>query len=183
MLPSYLKERVKPVESKTFYRGSTVLEPDILPLVSDRDYTIQANVQYRVGDQGVILAHGGQEVGYVFYIEDGELAYEYNSYGRLTKFPRVKLQPGKLNIELNFDATGKRQGSGTLSLNGKKVASGQLGLTFSGFPYEGLDIGKDARSPVSWDVYQKHGVFKYSGKIEQVTYTPGAYAPDSGITE
>jgi len=61
----------------------------------------------------------------------------------------VKLQPGELNIELDFNATGNRQGSGTLLVNGQEVAAGELGLTFSGFPYEGLDIGKDARSPVS----------------------------------
>lgn len=126
----------------------------------------------------MILAHGGQEAGYVFYIEDGELAYEYNGFGRLIKFPRVKIQPGKLNVELDFKATGNRQGFGTLLLNGTKVAEGQLGPTFYFVPYDGLDIGKDAHSPVSWDVYQKYGVFKYSGKIEQVTYIPGSYAPN-----
>ena len=176
VVPPFVTEKIGP---KTFYPGSTVLEPDILPLVSDRDYTIQANVQYQEGDRGVILAHGGQEIGYIFYIENGELAYEYNSYGRLIKFPRVKLQPGELNIELDFDATGNRQSSGTLLVNGQKVAAGELGLTFSGFPYEGLDIGKDARSPVSWDIYQKYGVFPYTDKIKQVTYTPGSPAPTS----
>ncbi|MEH1824538.1 MAG: hypothetical protein V7L22_04075 [Nostoc sp.] len=127
----------------------------------------------------MILAHGGQEAGYIFYIDNGKLFYEHNNYGQSIKFPPVSLQPGKLNIDLNYDALGKRQGSGTLSVNGKQVAAGQLGLTFGGFPYEGLDIGKDARSPVSWDLYKKYGVFKYTGAIKQVKYVPGSPAPDA----
>ena len=38
LLPPDLKERIKPIKPKTFYPGSTVLEPDILPLVSDQNY-------------------------------------------------------------------------------------------------------------------------------------------------
>ncbi|MBN3899666.1 MAG: arylsulfatase [Nostoc sp. NOS(2021)] len=175
-VPPYIKEKVKP---KTFHAGDLVLEPDILPLVSDRDYTIQVEAQYKAGDRGVILAHGGQEVGYIFYIDDGKLFYEHNNYGQSIKFPPVPLQPGQLHIDFNYDALGKRQGSGTLSVNGQQVAAGKLGLTFGGFPYEGLDIGKDARSPVSWDLYKKYGVFKYTGAIEQVKYVPGSPAPDT----
>ncbi|MEH2135065.1 hypothetical protein [Nostoc sp.] len=111
----------------------------------------------------MILAHGGQEAGYIFYIDDGKLFYEHNSYGQSIKFPAVQLQTGQLKIGFNYDALGKCQGSGTLFVNGQQVATGKLGLTFAGFPYEGLDIGKDARSPVSWDLYKKHGIFKYTG--------------------
>ncbi|WP_143855511.1 LamG domain-containing protein [Nostoc sp. 'Peltigera membranacea cyanobiont' 232] len=175
-VPPYIKEKVKP---KTFHAGELVLEPDILPLVSDRDYTIQVKAQYKTGDRGVILAHGGQEAGYIFYIDNGKLFYEHNSYGQSIKFPTVQLKPGQLNIDFNYDALGKRQGSGTLFVNGQQVAMGKLGLTFGGFPYEGLDIGKDARSPVSWDLYKKHGIFKYGGAIEQVKYIPGSPAPNA----
>ena len=47
--------------------------------------------------------------------------------------------------------------------------------------HEGLDIGLDRRAPVSWDVYQKHGAFRYTGTIRGVTIEPGARAPDSPL--
>ena len=45
-------------------------------------------------------------------------------------------------------------------------------------PFEGIDVGIDRRSPVSWDLYERHGPFPYTGVLEAVTYTPGALAPD-----
>ena len=47
-------------------------------------------------------------------------------------------------------------------------------------PFQGIDVGIDRRSPVSWDVFERHGPFPYTGHISGVTYTPGASAPDAG---
>ena len=47
-------------------------------------------------------------------------------------------------------------------------------------PFEGIDVGIDRRSPVSWDVYERYGPFPYSGRLETVTYRPGELAPDAG---
>ena len=46
-------------------------------------------------------------------------------------------------------------------------------------PFQGIDVGIDRRSPVSWAVYQRHGTFPFSGALHQVAYLPGAPAPDS----
>ncbi|GIH80095.1 hypothetical protein Plo01_65240 [Planobispora longispora] len=40
-------------------------------------------------------------------------------------------------------------------------------------PMEGIDVGIDRRSPVSWPVYERHGAFPYSGDLISVTYLPG----------
>ena len=65
-------------------------------------------------------------------------------------------------------------------------ADGQIGTSLSdipqmiGFlPWQGIDVGLNRRSPVSWDIYQRHGTFPYTGTIHQVTYTPGPPAPDA----
>ena len=47
-------------------------------------------------------------------------------------------------------------------------------------PFEGIDVGIDRRSPVSWDVYERHGPFPFTGELIAVTYTPGELAPDAG---
>ena len=46
-------------------------------------------------------------------------------------------------------------------------------------PFQGIDVGLDRRSPVSWSVHQRHGTFPFSGVLHQVAYQPGAAAPDS----
>jgi arylsulfatase len=46
-------------------------------------------------------------------------------------------------------------------------------------PFEGIDVGVDRRSPVSWSVFERHGSFAYTGEIESVRYEPGELAPDA----
>jgi arylsulfatase len=48
-------------------------------------------------------------------------------------------------------------------------------------PFEGIDVGLDRRSPVCWDVYERHGPFPFTGTIESVAYSPGTPAPDSPV--
>ena len=47
-------------------------------------------------------------------------------------------------------------------------------------PFEGINVGIDRRSPVSWDVYEAHGCYPFTGDLRAVTYTPGEPAPDAG---
>ncbi|WP_377273122.1 SUMF1/EgtB/PvdO family nonheme iron enzyme [Peterkaempfera sp. SMS 1(5)a] len=45
-------------------------------------------------------------------------------------------------------------------------------------PFQGISVGVDRRSPVSWPVYKRHGAFRCTGRLRAVTYTPGEPAPD-----
>ena len=47
-------------------------------------------------------------------------------------------------------------------------------------PFEGIDVGIDRRSPVSWAVYERHGPFAYTGSLNGVVYRPGELAEDAG---
>jgi arylsulfatase len=50
-------------------------------------------------------------------------------------------------------------------------------------PMTGLmetDIGINRISPVDWDLGQRRGVFRYSGRLRTVTFTPGEKAPGRG---
>ncbi|RLB73174.1 MAG: hypothetical protein DRH03_03600, partial [Deltaproteobacteria bacterium] len=79
---------------------------------------------------------------------------------------------------LDYNAPGKRQGFGRLLLNGQEVVpKTQMSPTIALGPYEGLDVGIDRRSPVFWELSQKHGTFPYGGQISSVTVFPGAKAP------
>ena len=167
------------VRPRTFYPGTpTVIRTVMAPLYQDRSYTISAKFNYRMGDEGVIYADGDQGGGYLLYVEGGKIFYEYNAYGPMIKLPGAPIEPGDLEVVFDFKATGKRKGTGTLSVNGKKVAEGEFYPAPWGW-HEGLDIGLDRRGPVSWQVYKKHGPFPYTGTIYSVSYLPGPLAPDS----
>jgi arylsulfatase len=40
-------------------------------------------------------------------------------------------------------------------------------------PWTGISVGVDARGPVSWDLRERRGPFRYTGDLVAVTYTPG----------
>ena len=69
----------------------------------------------------------------------------------------------------------------TLRVEGEVVGEARdLPLLTSMAPFEGIDVGIDRRSPVSWDVYERHGAFPWTGTLHSVAYTPGELAPDAG---
>ena len=45
-------------------------------------------------------------------------------------------------------------------------------------PFQGIDVGIDRKSPVSWAVHERHGSFPFTGVLHEVAYQPGAPAPD-----
>ncbi len=47
-------------------------------------------------------------------------------------------------------------------------------------PFQGISVGVDRKSPVSWRIHERHGAFRYRGALRTVTYVPGELAPDSG---
>ncbi|MGW6612676.1 hypothetical protein ACWGA0_04335 [Streptomyces erythrochromogenes] len=44
-------------------------------------------------------------------------------------------------------------------------------------PLQGISVGVDRRSPVSWPVHERHRSFRHTGGLRSVTYAPGAQAP------
>ena len=39
-----------------------------------------------------------------------------------------------------------------------------------------MDVGLDRRAPVFWELYERHGIFRYSGSIDEVVIEPGERA-------
>ncbi|MFM8389897.1 MAG: hypothetical protein ACKOA5_11675, partial [Actinomycetota bacterium] len=82
---------------------------------------------------------------------------------------------------VQVEAPGKRQWRVAMNVDGIQYPQ-QPGFVqpFSFLPWEGIDIGADRRSPVSWEIYQQHGAYPFTGRILDVTYDPGEFAPDEG---
>ena len=142
--------------------------------VKNRSHTITAEVEIpKKGANGVILAQAGRFGGWSLYMNNGKPTYTYNWLGlqRYTVTAAQAPPPGKATIRFEFaydgDGVGKG-GTGTLLVNGKKVAAARIERTqccaFSAD--EGADVGADEGTPVT-EAYKVP--FKFTGKIRKVT--------------
>lgn len=150
-------------------------------LIQGRSFRIEVDWSYRAGDEGILVAHGGQENGYVLYVENGILNFAQNTGLGMRKLTPVVLDSSSKSIAVDISAPGDKTWTVSLEVDGV-VHPAETGFfqPYAFLPYEGIDVGLDRRSPVSWDLYSRYGAFPFSGELRAVTYVPGPLAPDSG---
>ncbi|WP_420000047.1 arylsulfatase [Streptomyces boninensis] len=152
-------------------------------LIALRSWTATVELSapgYADGDAGVLLSHGDQGGGYSLYAEDGRLHFAYNAYGALHTTDAGPLPPGTRRIELVATAERGLRWRFTLTVDGTPRATPAPVHQLIGMaPLQGISIGVDRKSPVSWPLHERHGVFRYTGNLHSVTYTPGPPGPDA----
>ena len=121
----------------------------------------------------MILAQAGRFGGWSLYLKDGKPTYTYNWLGlrRYTVAAPLAVAAGKATIRFEFAYDGGgvgKGGTGTLLVNGKKVAAARIDRTQCCFysADEGADVGADEGTPVT-EAYKVP--FKFTGKIGKVT--------------
>jgi arylsulfatase len=151
-------------------------------MVFQRSFRVDARIDHHEGADGMLVAHGDQGGGYALCVEDGRLTYIHNGFGVMTEVRATEpLTPGPHDVVLDVVNPGKVVWNIRLLVDGTEVAAHEGLRAFVGMaPFEGIDVGIDRRSPVSWRIYEQHGPFPYGGGIRSVTYTPGELAPDHG---
>ncbi len=150
-------------------------------LIQQRNVSIDIAVRYRQGDAGCLVSHGDQGGGYGAYVEDGRVRYIHNAFGVMHELDAGTLTDGAHTITLDIVNTGGFRWTVRVLVDGEERAA-EAGLRcFIGMaPFQGISIGVDRKSPVSWRIFEAHGAFAYRGTLDSVTYTPGELAPDSG---
>ncbi len=140
-------------------------------------------LDHHTGDEGVLVAHGDQGSGYLLYVLDGNLRLAHNDgRGHMTHVEAGPLPDGTRAVDVRFSAPGDRTWDVTVAVDGEeRAAHGGLPMLFGIAPFEGISVGIDPRSPVSWDLYERFGPFPYSGALAAATYTPGEPAPDAPV--
>ena len=154
----------------TYYPGMSHLPAGAAPPIMNRDHTITVDIDRRsTGDAGVLVAQGGVSSGYVLYVEDGYLHYDYNFVGTHYRLRSADPLPdGACTVQFRYTGTGDRQGIGELLVDGAtadRVPFPRVLPDFLG--WEGLDIGRDALSPVCSDY---DGEFPFTGSIGTVVF-------------
>jgi arylsulfatase len=185
---SFLKYLSRPPRSDvyrapvTIYPGTPTLERwRSVQLIWYRGATMEVALDFTPGDQGYLLAHGDQGAGYGLYVLDDELRFVHNDgRGQMRECSGGRLAIGPRRIDLVLTAPGKTVWDVQMRVDGE--ITGELAgvpMLFGMAPFEGIDVGIDRRSPVSWAVYERFGPFPFTGALHHVRYVPGDLAPDA----
>jgi arylsulfatase len=162
--------------SLTVYPGMTMMTENAFINVKNRSHTITAEVEIPEGGaEGVILSQGGRFAGWSLYMKDGRISYVHNWVGKehYTITAPDPITPGQATIRYEFAYDGGDKpgagGTGTVSVNGQKLAEGRIGNTtpFLFSADETADVGTDGATPVT-DEYAE-GDNAFTGKIKKVT--------------
>jgi len=126
---------------------------------------------------GVLVTQGGRFCGWALLVLDGRPVFVHGLSNQLQHKYRVasaeRLSSGRHTVSFDFKYDGGgigKGGTGTLAVDGKKVAEGRIertaGIRFSAD--ETFDIGMDLGTPVIED-YADKMPFKFNGLIQKVT--------------
>jgi arylsulfatase A-like enzyme len=166
--PDVMGERTK----VTYGEGMKGMGVDVFISTRNTSYTITSEVEIKEKTNGVMVCQGGRFGGFSFYLKEGKPAFVYNYLGLESYNVQSEkaLKPGKYTIVYDFRYDGGglgKGGSGTISVDGNKVAEGKLAKTQPGiFSVDDLaDVGTDDGTPVIDYRTSAH----FSGKLNKVT--------------
>jgi arylsulfatase len=151
-----------------YYPPITHIPSDASPPLGGRAWTITAEVDVpETGAEGVLYARGSHNVGHTFFVKDAALHFDYNALGthhRATA--RLALTAGRHEITAHFDRNG-HGGTLTLGVDGEELTTITIPKIVRMLGSTGLDVGRDALSPVVDDYA---GPFPFTGSIERITF-------------
>jgi hypothetical protein len=140
---------------------------DACPPFGGRAWTVTAEVEVGDGAEGVLYARGGHNVGHSFFLHDGDLQFDYNALGTHVRARSpLALVPGEHELVARFDRAGKG-GVLTLACDGDDLTSIEIPRLVRMLGSTGLDIGRDALSPVIDDY---DAPFPFTGVIRRITF-------------
>jgi hypothetical protein len=189
-LERFLTTRPSATTGRTTFTYSgelTGVPASAAPNILQKSYTITAEVDIPEGGaEGMIVTQGGRFGGYGLFLSKGEFGvgrskpvFLYNLLDlKRTAWAGPELESGKHTIVFDFKFDGGgfgKGGTGVLIVDGKEVDRKSMGNTTPiMFPEdEDFDIGQDTRTPVALIEYHYDCPFKFTGKIDKLTFDLG----------
>jgi arylsulfatase len=148
---------------------------DACPTVA-RGWTSEVRLTHPAGDgDGALIARGSLNSGFVLFIKNGRLVFDYNDFHRHTRLEAAEpLAPGDHTIVLEVVREGDGTGKASLSVDGRSVAAGAIPRLLFIISSTGMDVGRSL-SPVTDDYAAP---FAYPGRIERIVFQlPDGSAP------
>jgi arylsulfatase len=189
-LARFLTQRPSATAGRTHFEYSGELNgvpAAAAPNILEKSYTITAQVDVPEGGaEGMIVTQGGRFGGYGLFLSKGDLGigrgkvvFLYNLLDlKRTAWEGPELSAGKHTIKFDFKFDGPglgKGGTGVLSVDGKEVAKNSMEHTTPVmFPEdEDFDVGQDTRTPLALIEYRYDCPFKFTGKINKLTFDLG----------
>lgn len=170
-----VKRHFAPQGSREFFGpGAYFLVEALAPAVKNRSHTIDLELRVPpTGADGVLVAQSGSTGGYVLYVKDGRVTYEYNYLGedRYRVESAAMLPSGPVRVQLKYFKGEDLSGRVEIWTNGAKVGEGVVPRT-QGYSFSAdqtFDVGLDTASPVS-EAYE--APFPFTGTIDRAVITP-----------
>jgi arylsulfatase A-like enzyme len=142
-------------DSYTYFPGQEHLPAPVAPNLVNRSFSITAIVELPDHKtEGVLLARGDRNGGFALYVKDGRLVFDANHLGwRHTVLRSQHAVPiGKSTLRFEYTRVDQAHGIGVLSIGDQKTAEAEIASSPPWLiAWEGLDVGRDALSPVTDD--------------------------------
>jgi arylsulfatase A-like enzyme len=136
--------------------------------VKNRSWTIDATIDLRGSEEGVIVASGGMTGGYTMFIKNNRLHFVYNFVDRAQyELESPPLEAGLNTFQFRFVKSKPFAGHAALYVNDRKVDEVEMPATHRATYSlsETFDVGRDTGTPVS-----RHyvGEFRFTGTLDKV---------------
>jgi len=139
---------------------------DVAPSTGNRPFTVTAELELGTGRQGAIVARGGRNGGWVLFVHERRLAFDYNHFHVHTRVEADALLPeGPCTVVLQIARDG-RAATATLLVDGVAVATGAIPAMAAIVSSLGMDVGR-SMAPVC-DAYS--APFEFEGRLHRVVF-------------
>jgi arylsulfatase len=155
----------------TLRPGIAPIPAEAAPMTQDVSHRIAAELTFRPGDQGILVAFGSCHGGYALFVQDDRLVYAYNHCGELTHLVSdATLPAGPIEVAFVFDKTGPRRGVGRLLIGDAEVARADFPRTLNRISLQPMEIGRSPLPPIS---PRYKTAFPFTGSLMAVRYAIG----------
>jgi arylsulfatase A-like enzyme len=151
----------------TYYPPISHLVADACPSAA-RGWSTRIELEHPTSNgDGALVARGSLNSGFVIFIRDGRVVFDYNNFHHHTRVGADRpLSPGPHVIELKVTRTADGGGDFTFAIDGAAAGGGRIPKLLYMISTTGMDIGRSL-SPVTDDYAAP---FTYSGKIAKVVF-------------
>ena len=116
---------------------------------------------------GALVARGSINSGFVLYVKDGHLHFDYNAFHDHTLVTSAApLSAGRHQVELRVERDGDQSAQVTLRVDGDVAAEGRIPRLLRMLSSTGMDLGRSL-APVNGDY---EAPFEYPGTIHSVVF-------------
>jgi arylsulfatase len=133
--------------------------------LGNRSFGIETRVSRHRGSEGVLVATGGANVGFSLFVQTDRLVFDYNIFHdhRILR-SEEELPVGECRLGVHFRRDGST-GTVTLLVDGIRAGSMEVPFVIRMLGSAGMDIGRDAYSPVSTEY---EGPYPFEGQLQEV---------------